>query len=83
MDARHVLRYLSGTAPLGIRFKKNSKNGRVRLIWYSDSDFGGDCDERKSISAYVFILAGAAKRKNICWGSKKRGLNAQSTVEAE
>src|SRR3954468_17867296 len=46
---------------------------------YTDADWAGDLDERKSTSAYVFLLNGGA----ISWRSKKQGMIALSTMEAE
>ena len=48
-------------------------------IGYTDSDFAGDLDDRKSTSGYVFMLAGGA----ITWRARKQPLVAFSTVEAE
>lgn len=75
----HVLRYLSETIECGIRFRRTGLQESNCLVGFSDADFAGDRDERKSTSGYVFMLAGGA----ICWSSKKQSLTAQSTVEAE
>jgi len=48
-------------------------------IGYTDSDFAGNPDDQKSISGYVFMLAGGA----ITWRALKQPLVAFSTVEAE
>jgi len=50
-----------------------------RLIGYTDSDFAGDQDDRKSTSGYVFTLGNGA----ISWRAHKQPLVAFSTVEAE
>ena len=49
------------------------------LTGYTDSDFQGDKDSRKSTSGAVFTLGGAA----IVWRSIKQGCIADSTMEAE
>ena len=49
------------------------------LKGYTDADWGGDVDERKSTSGYAFLLNGGA----ITWCSKKRTCVALSTMEAE
>ena len=46
---------------------------------FSDADWGGDLDNRKSTSGYVFQLGGTA----ISWRSKKQTCVALSTAEAE
>ena len=51
----------------------------LRLIGYSDPDWGGDIDQSKSTSGYVFLLNDSA----ILWSSKKQSCVALSTMEAE
>jgi len=51
----------------------------LRLIDYSDADWGGDPDECKSILGYAFLLNDGA----IIWCSKKQTYVALSTMEAE
>ncbi|XP_056690532.1 secreted RxLR effector protein 161-like [Spinacia oleracea] len=51
----------------------------LEVVGYSDSDFGGCIDSRKSTSGYVFMLAGGA----VSWRSAKQTLTAPSTMEAE
>lgn len=46
---------------------------------YTDSDFAGDVDSRKSTSGYVFLMDGAA----VAWLSKKQPIVTLSTTEAE
>lgn len=74
---KHVLRYLRNTRTCGITFDgsgpHNSPTG------FTDSDFVGDREDRKSTSGYVFILCGGA----ISWRARKQQLVAFSTVEAE
>ena len=71
-----VVRYLKGTANVGIIFD-GKKMGD--LTGFSDSDFGGDPDKRRSTTGYVFMLAGGA----ISWASKLQPTVAASTTEAE
>ncbi|RVW21621.1 Retrovirus-related Pol polyprotein from transposon TNT 1-94 [Vitis vinifera] len=51
----------------------------LEVVGYSDSDFGGCSDDRKSTSGYIFMLAGGA----ISWKSVKQSLIASSTMYAE
>ena len=46
------------------------------MICYSDSDFAGCVDSRKSTSRYIFMMSGGA----ISW-SVKQTLSATSTME--
>ena len=53
--------------------------GVWKTVGFTDSDFQGDIDSRKSTSGYVFTLNGGA----ICWRSIKQTCVADSTTEAE
>ena len=64
MAVKRILRYLQGTKSHGICCKPNNK---VDLYGYSDADWAGDHEDRKSTLGYAFILIGAP----ISWGSKK------------
>lgn len=74
--AKRVLRYLKGTVELGVFYKR----GDVKdLVAYTDSDYAGDIDDRRSTSGYVFLLSGGA----VSWASKKQPVVTLSTTEAE
>lgn len=55
------------------------KGGDDELIGYSDSDYAGDLEDRKSTSGYVFLLSSGA----VSWSSKKQPVVSLSTTEAE
>jgi hypothetical protein len=55
------------------------KNEQVELLAYTDSDYAGDIDDRKSTSGYVFMLGAGA----ISWSSKRQPVVTFSTTEAE
>lgn len=74
--AKHILRYLKGTAYLGLKYEKSKDGG---LAVYSDADWAGDLDDRHSTSGFISSLAGAA----VSWLSKKQSIIALSTAEAE
>lgn len=74
--AKRILRYLQDTQNLGIFYKAG---GNEELIAYTDSDYAGDLDDRKSTSGYVFLLGGGV----ISWVSKKQPVVSLSTTEAE
>jgi hypothetical protein len=75
---KRILRYLKGTMSYGIMYKKNAK-GQLNLVGWSDSDYAGDLNDRKSTSGYVFMLGDGA----ISWSSKKQPIVTLSTTEAE
>ena len=58
---------------------RKSESIQLEIVGFSDSDFGGCQDTRRSTSGYVFLLAGGA----ISWKSVKQTLIASSTMAAE
>lgn len=72
--AKGVLRYLAGTRDEGITF-----GNEQQLQGYTDSDFAGDKDTRRSTSGFVYMLHGGP----ISWRSKRQATVAASTAEAE
>ncbi|CAL1391443.1 unnamed protein product [Linum trigynum] len=77
LAAKRVLRYIKGTMQFGIWYKR--KQEEESLVGYTDSDYAGDADDRKSTSGYAFFLAGGA----VSWASKKQPVVTLSTTEAE
>ena len=75
--SKRVLRYLKGTIDFGLVYVKGVKN--LNVIGYSDSDFAGDVEDRKSTSGQVFFLGGLP----ITWNSLKQKVVALSLCEAE
>ena len=51
----------------------------MKLLGYSDNDWGGCVDDSRSTSGYLFSLGSGF----FTWSSKKQETTAQSTVEAE
>lgn len=74
--AKRVLRYLKGTVNYGILYKRG---GAEKLVAFTDSDYVGDLEGRKSTSGYVFLMNDAA----VAWSSKKQPIVTLSTTEAE
>ena len=70
------MRYLNGTIHLGLAYNRCKRDN---LVGYSDADWAGDLDDRKSTSGYVFKLSEGP----ISWRSKKQTCVALSTAEAE
>ena len=76
LAAKRLLRYLMGTMNMGILYKKGDYK---ELMAYSDSDFAGDLNDRKSTTGSVFILSSGV----VSWISKKQPVVSLSTTEAE
>jgi hypothetical protein len=74
--AKKVMRYLQGTKNYMLMYRRTNN---LEVIGYSDSDFAGCVDSRKSTSGYTFMMAGGA----VSWRSAKQTLIATSTMEAE
>ncbi|XP_055814652.1 secreted RxLR effector protein 161-like [Solanum dulcamara] len=55
--AKRILKYINSTSELGLFFQR--KNNLV-LIGYTDADFGGDMDNRRSTSGYIFLCDGTS-----------------------
>jgi len=49
------------------------------VLGYCDADWGGDLEDRRSITGFVFMIGGGA----ISWSSKRQLTIALSTTEAE
>lgn len=75
---KRVLRYISGTLNLTITYSLQH-NTPLELCGFTDSDWGSDLDDRRSIGGYLFLIAGGV----VSWQSKKQPTVALSTTEAE
>ena len=75
---KRILRYLKGRATYGLMFAASVDTGGG-LIRYSDADWAGNVNNRKSTSRYLFMMNGAA----VSWRSQKQTCVALSTAEAE
>lgn len=74
--AKKVLRYLQGTKEYMLSYRRSDN---IEIIGYSDSDYAGCVDSRKSTFGYLFLLAGGA----VSWKCGKQSVIATSTMEAE
>lgn len=74
--AKRILTYIVGTLEFGIWYTSTSN---LQLLGFTDSDWTGSVDNRKSISGSVFMLFVVA----FTWIMKKQDVTALSTIVAE
>lgn len=72
-----ILRYLKGSIDRGITYGGNGEN--LSIEGYSDSDWAGDKESRRSTSGFIFMLNGGP----VSWCSKRQATVALSSTEAE
>ena len=75
-EAKRILRYVAMTIDFGIWYSNVSN---FKLFGFTDSDWVGCLEDKKSTSAYMFSLGSGA----ISWISKKQAIVALSSLEPE
>ncbi|UYV83455.1 hypothetical protein LAZ67_23001090 [Cordylochernes scorpioides] len=75
--SRKIFGYLKATKNIGICFGGSSCT--TSLIGFSDADFAGDLNTRKSTTGYMFML----NNEPISWCSQKQNRVSLSTTESE
>ena len=73
---KRILRYISGTLHLGLLIRPSS---HTELIVYSDADWAGCPDTRRSTSGYAVFLGDSL----VSWSSKRQNTVSRSSAEAE
>ncbi|XP_021753820.1 uncharacterized protein LOC110719224 [Chenopodium quinoa] len=73
---RRIIRYLKGTLKLGLHLYSSSLSA---LISYTDADWGGCPDTRRSTSGYFVFLSDNL----ISWSAKRQPTLSRSSAEAE
>ncbi|KAJ0508396.1 putative RNA-directed DNA polymerase [Helianthus annuus] len=73
---KRMIRYLQGTIDYGLRIVKS---GSHNLVAYSDADWGGCPDSRRSTSGYCVFLGDNL----ISWSAKRQPTVSRSSAEAE
>lgn len=77
MDAiYHILRYFKGCPRKGLLY---TRQGNLQIECYTDADWAGSLDDRRSTSGYCTYVGGNL----VSWRSKKQSVVARSTAEAE
>src|SRR5579862_9268240 len=75
LTAKCILCYLKGTLNLGIRYGHLA----TPLVEFSDADWAGNLDTRRSTTGYVVML----NNGTVAWRSQRQPSVALSTMEAE
>jgi hypothetical protein len=73
---KRILRYLKGTLDLGILMKPSTHS---TLVAYSDADWAGCPDTRRSTSGYCVFFGDNL----LSWSSKRQSVVSRSSAEAE
>ncbi|CAL2260119.1 unnamed protein product [Prunus armeniaca] len=73
---KRIIKYVSGTSEFGLWYTYDTC---VNLVGYSDADWAGCSDDRKSTSEGVFYVG----NNLVAWHSKKQNSVSLSTAEAE
>ena len=73
---KKVFRYLQGTKDLMLTYRRTDT---LEVVGFSDSDYAGCVDDKKSTSNYIFMMAKGV----VSWKSVKKTLTTSSTMEVE
>ena len=74
---KRIMAYLKGTIDHGISFSAGPNNGI--LYAYSDADYAGDLDTRRSTTGYLLLLNNGP----VTWPSRRQHCTTLSTTEDE
>ncbi|KAE8203689.1 hypothetical protein CF327_g7762 [Tilletia walkeri] len=77
--AKRVLRNVKATRDLALVLAPVNVDGEPELVGYSDADWAGNVEDRRSQSGYVFKLYGAT----VSWGSLRQHCVSLSSTESE
>ena len=82
MEMKRIIKFVLDTKEIGLKFELNNNNETMEmweLIAFSDSDWAGDKDNRKSVSGWIIYLLGCP----ISHKSRQQGTVSLSSAEAE
>jgi hypothetical protein len=81
MAAKRILRYIKGTInkPLVFTAKGSVVKDQLYVHAYSDADWAGDVDDRRSTTGYVVRIGDSS----VIWSTKKQKTVSLSSAEAE
>ncbi|XP_073049481.1 uncharacterized protein [Primulina eburnea] len=73
---KRILRYIAGTVDLGLWYTKETN---TNLVGFSDADWAGNLDDRKSTTGGCFYFG----NNLVSWYSRKQNCVSLSTAESE
>jgi histone deacetylase 1/2 len=73
---KHILRYVKGTLDMGLHIRKSPS---TEVSIYTDADWAGCVDDRRSTSGYAIYLG----PNLVSWSSKKQPTVSRSSTEAK
>lgn len=73
---KRILCYIAGSIEFRLWYSKSSN---FKLVAFTDSDWAGSLDDRRSTSRIVFMLGSSA----VTWSSRKHSITALSSIEAK
>lgn len=76
---KRIIKYIKGTLNHGLIFGRCRKENGINILAFSDADFAGDSETRRSTSGCLIKLGSDL----ITWSSRKQPTVALSTTESE
>jgi hypothetical protein len=74
---KRILRYLRGSLDFGLHLQRSASSSELTV--YTDEDWAGCPDTRRSISGYAVFLGDNL----VSWSSKRQNIVSRSSAEAE
>lgn len=76
---KRIFKYLVSTTNHGILYESGGRKLEMSLSGYSDADFAGDVDTRKSTTGYEFCINNSL----VTWSSQRQKMVTLSTTDTE
>lgn len=74
LAVKHIYRYLKGTSEFALLYQRGGDN---RVRGFTDADWAGDLQDRKSTTGFVFLFGNTP----VTWNSKKQPTVALSSTK--
>ena len=79
LAVKRIFKYLIGTMDYGLLYESGGRQLDLSLRGYSDADFAGDVDTRRSTNGYVFLI----NKSLVTLSSQRQKLVTLRTTESE